>query len=422
MSESKKEVDKGNGRNLELVSWEQSLAQPDSVNYPAERKASLRARYVYGFIFLLTNLLAWFFRDYGDGILTELRYLKGCQGGEECLHAEGVLRISLGCFIFFFFMFITTFRITKFHESCNFWHTGWWSLKCILLIASLLASFFIPSASIHLYGEVARFGAGVFLVVQLVSVIQFINWCDSYWMRNEKLKQRFGRFSIYFFGLFLSTVAYIAAICGILVMFLKYVRGTACPINIFFISWTIVLLLVMMIVALHSKVNTGLLSSGIMGAYIVFLCWSAIRSEPDAQQCSMRKEMVVSNDWTTVLSFLIAISAIVMATFSTGIDSQSFQFRKVGIQSEDSIPYNYGFFHIVFSLGAMYFSMLLINWDLDHSTQKWSIDVGWASTWVKIVNEWFAASIYLWKLVSPLLKETKNMNGGESVSNSDGST
>lgn len=29
------------------------------------RKQSLRARYVYGFIFFATNLLAWFFRDYG---------------------------------------------------------------------------------------------------------------------------------------------------------------------------------------------------------------------------------------------------------------------------------------------------------------------------------------------------------------------
>lgn len=27
-------------------------------------------------------------------------------------------------------------------------------------------------------------------------------------------------------------------------------------------------------------------------------------------------------------------------------------------------------------------------------TSRWSIDVGWASTWVKIVNEWFAATIY----------------------------
>lgn len=29
-----------------------------------------------------------------------------------------------------------------------------------------------------------------------------------------------------------------------------------------------------------------------------------------------------------------------------------------------------------------------------HFIIRWSIDVGWASTWVKIINEWFAASIY----------------------------
>jgi hypothetical protein len=110
----------------------------------------------------------------------------------------------------------------------------------------------------------------------------------------------------------------------------------------------------------------------------------------------------------------------VMATFSTGIDSESFrvslhslsswksiffshrhfrsllqfEFRKDEAKEEDDIPYSYGFFHLVFSLGAMYFAMLFISWNLSHSTEKWSIDVGWTSTWVKIVNEWFAAAIY----------------------------
>jgi len=31
------------------------------------------ARYVYGFIFLSANLLAWAARDYGHGLLTEMR-------------------------------------------------------------------------------------------------------------------------------------------------------------------------------------------------------------------------------------------------------------------------------------------------------------------------------------------------------------
>ena len=46
------------------------------------------------------------------------------------------------------------------------------------------------------------------------------------------------------------------------------------------------------------------------------------------------------------------------------------QFRKDEVQEEYDIPYNYGFFHLVFSLGAMYFAMLLINWNINSSTRK----------------------------------------------------
>ncbi|KAI9080655.1 hypothetical protein K1719_037412 [Acacia pycnantha] len=39
-------------------------------------------------------------------------------------------------------------------------------------------------------------------------------------------------------------------------------------------------------------------------------------------------------------------------------------------EEEDDIPYKYGFFHLVFSLGAMYFAMLFISWDLNNSPTK----------------------------------------------------
>lgn len=55
-------------------------------------------------------------------------------------------------------------------------------------------------------------------------------------------------------GLFMSTVCYIASICGIVVMYVIYASKTSCILNIFFISWTAILLVVMMAVSLHSKV------------------------------------------------------------------------------------------------------------------------------------------------------------------------
>ncbi|OWM77427.1 probable serine incorporator isoform X2 [Punica granatum] len=367
-----------------------------------ERRQSLRARYYYGMIFLFMNLGAWFVRDYGQKLMPILQYVRSCgMEGLACTQTMGVLRVSLGCFIFFFLMFLISFNTRKLNEARNIWHSRWWALKSLLLIVSMATPLLIPSSFIHFYGEFARVGAGIFLVLQLISVIQFIAWWNNHWMPDGGTKQSCS------LGLLLSTLSYIASLCGIAILAKMYSAGQS--LNIFFITWTIILLIVMMVMSLHSKVNTGLLSSGIMGSYIVFLCWSAIRSEPAIQKSNVHQQ-ANHHDWSTIFSFVIAICAIVMATFSTGIDSESFQFRKDDIREEDDVPYKYEFFHLVFSLGAMYFAMLFISWNLENTTTKWVIDVGWASTWVKIINEWLGATIYMWTLISPAVRRAKVMD------------
>lgn len=63
-----------NVRNGELAKLEELSTHKQSDDmYIHGRKQSLRARYVYGFIFFATNLLAWFFRDYGAKFLQPLQ-------------------------------------------------------------------------------------------------------------------------------------------------------------------------------------------------------------------------------------------------------------------------------------------------------------------------------------------------------------
>ncbi|KAF2567616.1 hypothetical protein F2Q68_00027879 [Brassica cretica] len=331
-----------------------------SLFYYQEKKKSLRARYIYGTIFLIINLCAWFIRDYAQKALTLLPHVSSCgPEGSHCFHTLGVLRrgkykleLSLAMKIFFLIMFLSTWNTMKLHQAQNTWHSDNWSFKFLLLVSVMVASFFIPQLYIQIYGEIARVGAGIFLGLQLISVIEFITWWNNYWMPNNQSKQSCS------FGFVMSIVFYIGSVCGIAVMYYFYVASTACALNIFFISLTVILLIIMMVMSLHSKVKSSLMSSGIMASYIVFLCWSAIRSEPSHTKCNAHTQNG-HTDWITVLSFLIAIGAIVMATFSTGIDSESFsfQFRKDEAKEEDDIPYSYGFFHLVFSLGAMFWTM-----------------------------------------------------------------
>ncbi|XP_042053256.1 serine incorporator 3-like isoform X2 [Salvia splendens] len=214
------------------------LGQKD-IKCSARKKKSLRARYAYGVVFLLTNIIAWLFRDYGERILPMLPYSRACGAQErECYHTMGVLRVSLGCFIFFFIMFLTMCNISKLYQVRAAWHSGWWGLKSVML----LISFVIPSDYIQIYGELARVGAGIFLILQLISVIEFITWWNNYWMPDDNNNNNKSR-----------------------------------------------------------QVNRGLLSSGIMASYIVFLCWSAIRSEPATEKCSHERESGHHIGWSTIV-------------------------------------------------------------------------------------------------------------------------
>ncbi|XP_019057545.1 PREDICTED: probable serine incorporator isoform X2 [Tarenaya hassleriana] len=323
------------------------------------------ARYVYSLIFLVANLLAWAIRDYGRAALTVLRKLKICKGEQNCIGAEGVLRMSLGCFLFYFSMYLSTVGTKKVHSSRDRWHSGWWSAKLVMWFGLTIIPFSMPSSIIQLYGEIAHFGAGVFLLVQLISVISFICWLNEF-CQSKKDAER-----CHVHVMLLATTAYIICIVGIILMYIWYAPDSSCLLNIFFITWTLFLIQFMTSVSLHPKVNAGYLTPAIMGLYVVFICWCAIRSEPAGESCNRKAEASERTDWLSIISFVVALLAMVIATFSTGIDSQCFQFcRKEDNQDEEALPYGYGFFHLVFATGAMYFAMLLIGWNTHHPMKK----------------------------------------------------
>ncbi|KNA08092.1 hypothetical protein SOVF_165790 [Spinacia oleracea] len=360
------------------------------------------ARYVYGFIFLITNFLAWVLRDYGKGAMKEMARLRGCKDGVDCLGTEGVLRVSMGCFLFFFAMFLSTVGTSKVQDRRDTWHSGWWSAKASMFFGFMVLPFLLPTPIVLMYGEIAHFGAGIFLLIQLVSVISFIFWLNDS-CQSEKIAER-----CRVHMMLTATTAYVVSIVGIILMYIWYAPEASCLQNIFFITWTLVLLQLMTSVSMQPRISAGYLTPGLMGLYIVFLCWCAIRSEPPGTKCNRKAEASVRTDWLTIISFVVALLTIVVATFSTGIDSQCFQFKKTEKQADDNdVAYGYGFFHFVFATGAMYFAMLLIGWNTHHAMKKWTIDVGWTSTWVRVVNEWLAACVYIWMLVAPVILKSR---------------
>jgi hypothetical protein len=137
--------------------------------------------------------------------------------------------------------------------------------------ALTIIPFLLPSSIIHLYGEIAHFGAGVFLLIQLISVISFIQWLNECYQSQKDAE----RCRVYV--MLLSTTSYTVCIVGVILMYIWYAPDSSCLLNIFFITWTLFLIQLMTSIALHPKVNAGYLTPALMGLYVVFICWCAIR-------------------------------------------------------------------------------------------------------------------------------------------------
>lgn len=50
------------------------------------------------------------------------------------------------------------------------------------------------------------------------------------------------------------------------------------------------------------------------------------------------------------------------------------QFKKAEGQpeeeEEDDVPYGFGFFHLVFAMGAMYFAMIFVGWNAHQTMER----------------------------------------------------
>ncbi|KAG0528382.1 hypothetical protein BDA96_05G006300 [Sorghum bicolor] len=357
----------------------------------------MHARYVYGVLFLIANFTAWGLRE-NPILFFDIQRRSGCHGNRDCFAAEAVLMISFTLFVsfqfyfhpmkhflFFSAMFLSTAYTRSVHDLRSAWHSKRWELKILLLAFCFGASIFAPTSMTQLYGKVAPFGAGLFLIIQLMSVIRYITrlnsrWCGQANFDNHRCKV-----------ITISILAYVCSNVGIIVMAFWYMSSY---LDVWLIVSTLALVYIMPLISSWTKVKGFFMEALIMGVYVVFLCWTAMKSKPETNRDN-KENTGSSVNWITIVSFIGELASVTVAAFSTGSDYKCIQFMNV-VESENGIPpYGYGFFHFVFATGSMYFGMLFLGWDTHHVSGRWSMDVGWTSTIVHLVNEGLAAIFFV---------------------------
>ncbi|KAL2530466.1 Serinc-domain containing serine and sphingolipid biosynthesis protein [Forsythia ovata] len=377
------------------------------------------ARVAYCGLFGVSLILSWILREVATPLLKQFSWINTSDNlPKEYFQIQAVLRVSLGNFLFFGILALIMIGIKDQNDRRDSWQHGGWIAKMLIWALLTILMFFLPNVIITIYGILSKFGAGLFLLVQVIMLLDATHaWNDS-WVAKDEQKW-------YVALLIISIACYLAAFTFSGILFIWFnPSGHDCGLNVFFIVMTIILAFAFAVIALHPKVNGSLLPASVVSVYCAYVCYTGLSSEPRGYECNglHKKSKAVSTSTlvlgmlTTVLSVLYsAVRAGSSTTFLSPPSSPRAGGTKPLLQSDDPesgkekketesrpITYSYTFFHLIFALASMYSAMLLSGWTSSSESSDY-IDVGWTSVWVRICCEWVTAALYVWSLVAPLI-------------------
>ncbi|EPS68630.1 hypothetical protein M569_06136 [Genlisea aurea] len=376
------------------------------------------ARIGYCGLFGASLIVSWVLREVGEPILRHLSWINTSDHlPKEWFQVQAVLRVSLGNFLFFAVLALTMIGVKHQNDKRDSLHRGGWIAKFLIWALLIVLMFFVPNAVTNIYGILSKFGAGVFLLVQVVLLLDAVHtWNDS-WVDKDEQK--------WYIALLVVTVAcYIGtyAFSGILFIWFNP-PGHDCGLNIFFLVMTMILALAFALIALHPQVNGSLLPASVVSIYCAYVCYTGLSSEPRDYVCNGLNKSKAVTISTLVVGMLTTVFSVLYSAFRAGSSttflsppSSPRAAGKLSLllggdgdvesgkgESEgEPVRYSYSFFHLIFALATMYSAMLLSGWT-SNSENPDLIDVGWTSVWVRIGTEWATAGLYVWSLVAPVL-------------------
>lgn len=234
----------------------------------------------------------------------------------------------------------------------------------------------------------------------------------------------------------------------LLLLYYTGVKTGECKLHEFFISFNLIVCVILSVVSVLPKVQehmpqSGLLQSACISLYIMYLTWSAISNSPRLD-CKPKIDILPNNSTTTTLSPLDAVAGTEDAVHpkldtqsiiglviwflcvlysSIGSSSASSASKLTGTDQvllnkddgtgdaegggirdneQEEVAYSWSMFHVMFALASLYVMMTLTNWYSPQSDlSTFSSNAG--AMWVKIISSWLCAAIYLWTLIAPAI-------------------
>ncbi|KAI9509838.1 serine incorporator/TMS membrane protein [Russula earlei] len=290
--------------------------------------SSIATRIGFAMIFALNSMLAWLMKTRYMIQLIEkwsYDYIKmDCEDGK----CYGVLAVHRLCFALALFHIILSISLFGVRDTCDkraAIQNGWWGPKVLLWLVFVVVSFFIPNGFFIFWGNyVSLIGATVFVLLGLVLLVDFAHsWsetCLENWENSDNS-------SLWQWILIGSTAGMYVATFAITGVLYAYFASSGCTLNQFFISFNLVLTIVITILSILPIVQehnprSGLAQSGMVAVYCTYLVMSAVGNHTH-ETCNPFRSGAANGTRTSALVLGAALTFIAIAYSTTRAATQS---------------------------------------------------------------------------------------------------
>jgi hypothetical protein len=325
-------------------------------------------------------------------------------------------------------------------------HRGFWGAKIILYIAASVGCLFIKDESFNedMYAQVCRVVSAIFLLCQVVTLIDFAHQWNEDWVfrafegGDEPVNPGWMYGVIGF-----AIVLYGLTVAGVVMLFVFY---SGCTNGVLFSVITLISVVIFTVITLFRDRIVGdehqgaVLPAAVVGFYVTFQAWSAIDSSPDPE---CRSGVGARDSVTIAVSTLFATVSLMWVSYTISKRASNLVTGKSNgdsleseadaalyrVEGEDgqttTVAEETGktgkparglandtaeselvtgdrayIFHFFMITASMYMAMVLTNWGTRENVDLGS-SVGTTNMWVKIVAQWLAILLFIWTLIAP---------------------
>ncbi|KAF8339706.1 serine incorporator/TMS membrane protein [Cantharellus anzutake] len=296
--------------------------------------SSIATRVGFAIIFCLNSMLAWMMRTRFAIKLLETwsyNYIKmDCESG-KCYGVLAVHRVCFALTLFHAILGALLIGVENTKTKRAVIQNGWWGPKVLAWLVLLAISFAIPNGFFMFWGNyMSIIGATIFILIGLVLLVDFAHSWAEMCLENWEISES----NMWKFILVGSAAGMYGVVITLTAILYAFFAGSGCTLNQFFISFNLVLCILIAILSIHPVVQqanprSGLLQSSMVAAYCTYLITSAVGNHTH-QTCNPLHNGTGSatRDTTVVLGAIFTFLAIAYSTTRAATQSKALVGKK----------------------------------------------------------------------------------------------